>query len=204
MADSLTAGPRELRRSPLDHLAAELDAASAPGIRLREIPFTTQIGVRAEPGSSAHGALSDATGVGLPAGVGDVAGDASGTAALWLAPDEFLVIAEPDSRDLVAALWDALGDAPGQVTDLSANRTILEVAGPCARDALDKGVPADLHPRAFAPNMAITTTLSTVPVLVWRTAVDTYLVLPRASFAEHVAQWLMDAAREYHTQETAS
>ncbi|WP_110590112.1 sarcosine oxidase subunit gamma [Microbacterium suaedae] len=204
MADALTAGPRELRRSPLGHLSAEMEAASAPGIRLREVAFTTQIGVRAEPGSAAHRAIAEATGVDLPVGAGDVAGDASRTAVLWLAPDEFLVITDPDRHDLLVGLRDALDDAPGQVVDLSANRTILEVAGPCARDALDKGVPADLHPRAFAVNTAITTTLSTVPVLAWRTADDTYRVLPRASFAEYVAAWLMDAAREYHAQEAAS
>lgn len=204
MADAITAGPRDLRRSPLDRLSSDLAAASAPGLRLREVPFTTQIGVRAAPGSPAHRALAEATGVGLPEGVCDVTGDASGTAVLWLAPDEFLVVAAPDSHALLPALRKALAGEPGQVVDLSANRTIIEISGSRTRDALDKGVPADLHPRAFAVGAAITTTVSTVPVLLWRTGDDVYRLMPRASFAEHVALWLMDAAREYHAQEVAS
>ncbi|WP_221583419.1 sarcosine oxidase subunit gamma [Microbacterium sp. G2-8] len=204
MADAFTAGPRDLRRSPLAALAAELEAASAPAIRLREVPFATQIGVRAAPGSAAHRALAEATGVGLPERVGDVAGAADGAAALWLAPDEFLVVAEPDRHALLAALRKALADDRGQVVDLSANCTIVEISGSCARDVLDKGVPADLHPRSFPVGAAITTTVSAVPVLLWRTAGDVFRLLPRASFAEYVARWLMDAAREHRALDAAS
>lgn len=197
MAETFTRGPRELRRSPLDRLSADLDAASSPGLRLREVPFTTQIGIRADPSSPAFEAVAAATGVGLPRAVGETTGDASGTAVLWLGPDEFLLVAEPDRHDLLPALESALGSARGQVVDLSANRTILEVRGPAARAALDTGVPADLHPRAFGVGAAITATLSRVPVLVWRTEEEAFRVMPRASFAEYCARWLIDAAREH-------
>lgn len=210
MAEIHTRGPADLRRSPLAHLHQQLAVCSAAApqrLTVEEIPFTTQIGVRARPGSAGHTAISETLDAGLPSGVGEVRGDPETTAALWLAPDEFLVIAEADRHDLLEALIQALGEEPGQVVDLSANRTVLEISGDRARDVLEKGVPVDLHPRAFPPGSAVVTTLSLVPVLLWHTdsgtgggaesGGDAFRVLPRISFADHVARWLLDASREH-------
>ncbi|MGQ7788763.1 sarcosine oxidase subunit gamma [Nesterenkonia sp. K-15-9-6] len=225
MAEIHTSGPAALRRSPLAHLHQSLAAGSAAAperFSVREIAFTTQIGVRATPGGAAHQAISEALDAGLPSGVGEVCGDPATTAALWLAPDEFLVVAETDRHDLLVALTDALGEHPGQVVDLSANRTILEISGDRARDVLEKGVPVDLHPRGLPPGSAVVTTLSLVPVLLWRTGTgsgtgtgtgtgnghdegpdsDTFRVMPRISFADHVARWLLDASREHRPAST--
>lgn len=156
------------------------------------------------PGTAAHRALAETLGVGLPARVGEVAGAADGLAAsadglavLWLGPDEFLVVAPPDRSELVVRLQEALGGEPGQVVDLSANRTVLELGGAAARDVLDKGVPADLHPRTFPAGTAVTTTLGPAAVLLWRAGEDVWRILPRASFAEYAALWLLDAVREH-------
>lgn len=202
MVDLFTKGPRSLRRSPLQHLTEELAAAAVSGPRgavLKEIAFLTQIGLRAEPGSPAYEALAEATGVGLPARVGEVAGSQENVAVLWLAPDEFLVVTAPDQHDLLRALTEALGEHPGQVVDLSANRAVVEISGGSAREALEKGVPADLHPRAFPVGTAVTTALGPVQILLWHTAEDEYRVLPRASFADYTAHWLIDTIREYRT-----
>lgn len=201
MADILfTQGPDELKRAPLAHLHRRLEEVSQPApstIRLGERPFTTQIGLRAVPGTAAHRALAETLGVELPARVGEVTGDAADVAVLWLGPDEFLVVAPPERAELVPRLQDALGPEPGQVVDLSANRTIVELGGSAARDVLDKGSPADLHPRVFPAGTAVTTTLGPAAVLLWRTAEDAWRVLPRASFAEYTALWLLDAVREH-------
>lgn len=200
MADFLTQGPTDLRVAPLAHLAGDLAAAEVAGprgVRLVEIPFTTKIGLRAVPGSDAHAALAEAIGVGLPDAVGETTGTADGVAVLWLAPDEFLAVAPPDRHDLLAGLLSALGEFPGQVVDLSANRTMLEISGPSAAEVLAKGIPVDLHPRVLGPGRAITAMLGPVPVLLWCVAAATYRVLPRASFAEYTARWLLDAMREY-------
>jgi sarcosine oxidase, subunit gamma len=196
--------PAELRRSPLVHLARAIEAgavAGERGVALREIPFLTMVGLRAEPGSAAAAALEAAAGVALPAKVGQVTGDADGsrgTAVLWLGPDEYLLIA-PEGTG-AAALVAALGDQPGAVVDLSANRTTLELSGPSARLVLEKGCHADLHPRVFGPGTAITTQLGPVPVLLWQTAEDTYRILPRASFADYAARWLLDAMTEFSAE----
>ncbi|MGZ2223591.1 sarcosine oxidase subunit gamma [Glutamicibacter nicotianae] len=187
----------DVRRSPAQHLAAQMEAASVDGrVSLREIAFTTQISLRSAPGGAAHAALSAATGVGLPATVGQVAGDVSGTAVLWLGPDEFLATS-PENAELAGALAAALGDEPGQVVDLSANRSVLELEGPDAPLVLRKSCPADLHPRAFGVNQAITTSLANIPVLLWRTGETSWRIFPRASFTEHTVHWLIDAMAEF-------
>lgn len=200
MVEYLTTGPASLRRSPLQHLAQDFAAASDSGsesISLREVPFLTQIGLRAVPGSTAHTAFAETTGVGLPGRVGQVTGAPQGVSVLWLGPDEFLVVTAADQHELTRSLHQALGESPGQVVDLSASRTVIELAGAKARAALEKGVPADLHPREFPIGTAVTTTLGPVPILLWRTDENVYRVMPRTSFAEYTARWLIDALCEY-------
>ncbi|GAA1406121.1 sarcosine oxidase subunit gamma [Glutamicibacter uratoxydans] len=192
-----------LRRSPAEHLAglmADAEVAGDRAVALREVAFGTQLGVRAIPGSAAHAALAQATGVGLPAAVGEVAGSVDGTAVLWLGPDEFLVATDAQN-DLQAQLDAALGDQPGQVLDLSANRAVLELSGPAATLVLRKSCPADLHPRAFGVNQAIVTSLANIPVLLWRTGEESWRILPRISFTEHTVLWLVDAMTEFASEQ---
>src|SRR3954469_15218043 len=199
MADLLQTGPADLRRSPVVHLHARLREDRIAGERavaLREVPFLAMVSIRVEPGSDAFVRLGTALGTALPLACGQVA-TAGGTSALWLGPDEWLVVAATAPGPLVAGLQDALAGDPGSVVDVSANRTTLELTGPAARSTLDKGCPADLHPRSFRPGTAVATTLGRVPVVLWQTGDTTYRVLPRSSFADHVARWLLDATTEF-------
>ncbi len=192
---------RALRESPLQHLATELEAAEVTGVNavaIREIPFATMIGIRAIPGSAAHQAIADALPAGLPAGVGQVAGAPGEIAVLWISPDEFLAVSVIERPELVATLQAALGEERGHVVDLSSNRTIVELSGPAAHQVLRKNTPTDLHPRVFTVNRAITTTVARTPVLLWKTDETTWRIMPRASFAEHIAFVLMDAMHEYN------
>jgi heterotetrameric sarcosine oxidase gamma subunit len=86
--------------------------------------------------------------------------------------------------------------------DVSANRTTLELSGPAARQVLEKGCPLDLHPRAFGPGRAVSTTVGPVAVLLWQVDdVPTYRLFPRSSFADYLARWLIDAMSEYRGPE---
>lgn len=185
------------RRSPAAHLQQLMaDASVAGGLSLQEVAFTTQISLRVAPGSAGYDAVVAATGVGLPEKVGQVAGEVCGVSVLWLGPDEFLVTA-PEDSSLPATLETALGENPGQVVDLSANRAVLELSGVKAPLVLRKSCPADLHPRSFAVNQAITTSLANIPVLLWRTGEESWRIMPRASFTEHTVHWLIDAMLEF-------
>ncbi|CCH88500.1 Sarcosine oxidase subunit gamma [Modestobacter italicus] len=194
MADLTT-----LRRSPLENLHDRFRTARVPGERgvtLTEVPFLTMVSVRVDPGSAAFGRLGRQLRVELPSACGQVA-SAGGHSVLWLGPDEWLVISQADPDALVAELRSSLAEDHGSVVDVSANRTTLELNGPAARHTLEKGCPVDLHPRSFSPGTAVATTVGRIPVLLWQTGATTYRVLPRASFANYVARWLLDATTEF-------
>jgi sarcosine oxidase, subunit gamma len=188
-----------LRRSPLHHLHDVFRTARVAGDRgvaVREAAFLTMVSVRVDPGSAAFSRLGRRLGADLPATCGQVS-SAGPHRVLWLGPDEWLVVSDTGPDVLVAELRGALAGEPGSVVDVSANRTVLELTGPAARETLEKGCPVDLHPRSFRPGTAVATTLGPVPVLLWQTDATTYRVLPRASFADYVARWLLDATIEF-------
>ena len=194
-----------LRQSPASPLKAAFEAGSVAGtVELREVPFLTMAGLRVDPGSDAGERLGTLTG-GLPAASGEVR-SSGGTAVLWLGPAEFLLVAPAESHEslggvLPLALVEALGDGAGQVVDLSANRTTLELTGPRARAVLEKGCSLDLHPRVFKTGTALSTEIGGIPAVLWKTAEEEYRIFPRASFAEFLGRWLLDAMREYASPE---
>ncbi|MFJ9407140.1 sarcosine oxidase subunit gamma [Streptomyces sp. NPDC101393] len=199
MADLSAAGPAALRRSPLAHLTGALRAATVTGPRavsLAEWPCASMTALRADPDSPAAGRLAKTLGGPLPTRCGDTA-TARGRTALWLGPDEWLVVSPPGAPSVTDELQEALAGEPGSVVDVSANRTVLELRGPAAREVLEKGCALDLHPRAFGRGQALATRIGPVPVILWQTGDDAYRLLPRSSFADHLAHWLMDAMSEY-------
>lgn len=190
---------QELRRSPLVNRTQEMEQASGSALTIREVRFTTQVGLRAEPGTPGYAALASHLG-GLPERVGDVVGDVDSTAVLWLSPDEFLAVNEPDSG-LAQTLTDVLGDHSGQVLELSANRAFIEISGPASELVLRKSCPLDLHPRTWKVNQAYATEIAQTPVILWKVADLTWRIAPRTSFADHVVSWLLDAMIEFSHQE---
>ena len=193
----------ERRRSPLQRLSQELESGSSAEVELREIPFLAQIGLRVAPGSPSAVALEWTLTGALPAGVGDVTDLSSDRHVVWMGPDDYLLIA-PDEADggvdparTTDELSTALGGLPGQVVDLSANRTTLELRGPRAQEVLDKSCRLDLDPIAFPAGSALVTLLGTVGVILWRVEQDIWRIMPRASFATHTARWLLDGMREF-------
>jgi sarcosine oxidase, subunit gamma len=197
MADLSTL--QTLRRSPLHDLATDLRDRAVTGdraVRLREWPFLTMVSIRVDPTSDGARGIGAALASPLPRRVGEISRAGAHT-ALWLGPDEWLVVSQDDADTLVEELCTAVGDTPSQIVDVSANRTLIELSGPSARGVLEKGCPADLHPRAFVDGTAIMTSLARVPVLLWKVDAELFRVLPRASLAQYVALWLLDAMEEF-------
>jgi sarcosine oxidase subunit gamma len=193
------------RVSPARQLAEAFTAGSLAGtVELSEVPFLTMAGLRADAGSEAAQRLATVTG-GLPVGSGAVA-NSGDTSVLWLGPSEFLVVAPTEAHEslggnLLPALREALGNDAGQVVDLSANRTTFELVGPRARAVLEKGCSLDLHPRVFKAGTAYSTEIANIPAVLWKTGDESFRIFPRASFAEFLGRWLLDAMREYASPE---
>ncbi|MFE4195734.1 sarcosine oxidase subunit gamma [Paenarthrobacter sp. NPDC056912] len=201
---------RGARRSPAEHLADAFTSGSVPGtVTLTEIPYQAMVGIRVDRTSDAGARVASVTG-GLPATCGEVTGravsDKGSVNTLWLGPTEFMVVAPEEAHDslggsLVSDLTTALGGDAGQVVDLSANRTTFEISGSHARAVLEKTCALDLHPRVFKAGTAVSTELAHIPVMLWKTSEETYRIFPRASFADFLGRWLLDAMREYASPE---
>jgi sarcosine oxidase subunit gamma len=187
------------RHSPLAALADRLAAASdVPArIRLSEVPFLTQLTLRVTPGTPAAAAAARALGAPLPLAPNTTSAGER-VEVLWMGPDEWLVVAPPGAERHLELLERALGAEHGTVVDVSAQRTVIDVAGANARDVLLKGCALDLHPRAFGVGRCAQTLLARAQVILHaRTDDPAYRVFVRASFAGYLAEWLLDAAGEY-------
>ncbi|WP_105972513.1 sarcosine oxidase subunit gamma [Streptomyces geranii] len=196
MAESIAA----LRTSPVAHLAERMRDATvtgARGVTLTEWPYITMVNLRVDPSSEAADRIEKTLGTPLPQRCGHTAASGPHT-VVWLGPDEWLLLSQAETAAVAAELQEALAGDPGSVVDVSANRTTLELSGPAARQVLEKGCPLDLHPRAFGPGQAVSTTVGPVAVLLWQIDdAPTYRLLPRSSFADYLARWLIDAMSEY-------
>ncbi len=193
------------RTSPAAPLADAFVAGSVAGVvELREEPFLTMVGLRVQRGTEVGDRIAAVTG-GLPEASGGVSGDDE-SSVLWLGPTEFLVVAPTEAHEslggtLLQSLRDALGDGAGQVVDLSANRTTFELTGSRSRAVLEKGCSLDLHPRVLEAGTALSTEIGQIPVILWKTGDESFRIFPRASFADFLGRWLLDAMREYAAPE---
>jgi heterotetrameric sarcosine oxidase gamma subunit len=129
---------------------------------LRDVELETQVSVRGEP---------------------PLAPNTFADGALWLGPDEWLVLGahEQDYADQPAAV------------DVSANRVCLELAGEGAADVLARGCALDLHSSVFPPGRCAQTLLARAQVILYRTDEHAFRLLVRPSFADYVRAWLRDA-----------
>ena len=192
-------------RSPLAHLAADLNEAGSDAVTLRERPFLAQLDLRLGGDETARAAVAGVIGAPLPLEPGTSARGA-GCTALWLGPDEWLLVGAPGGEDQLARkLDDALRESFATVVDVSANRTAIEVAGPRAREVLEKGCSIDLHPRAFGPGRCAQTMLARAQVVLEQeTEEPAYRLFVRASFSAYLAAWLMDATMEFRADRSES
>lgn len=188
------------RASPLADWSARFAAASASAAHfsIRELACGTQINLRGNAGDPGFAAaVRGALGFDLPATANTWCGSLE-RAALWLGPDEWLLTAPPgENTALEGALRAALRGMHHSVVDLSANRTVIEIAGSDTRPVLAKGCSLDLHAAAFAAPQSAQTLLAKVQlILQCADAKDAFRLYVRNSFAHYVAEWLTDAAAE--------
>jgi sarcosine oxidase, subunit gamma len=135
---------------------------------LRELELESQVSVRGEPQP------------GFP-----IEPNTTAARALWLGPDEWLVVGarEEDFPDAAAAV------------DVSANRVCFELVGDDVEDVLAQGCSLDLHSSVFAPGRCAQTLLAKAQVILHRRDAETFRILVRPSYAPYLRLWLEDAIR---------
>ncbi len=144
--------------------------------------------LRAEGKSIA--AVSKALKVGLPQKP-KTSATAAGRTAMWLGPDEWLIIdgkADPNS-DLpkTKALHSAV--------DVSHRNTAIEVSGPSAADVINAGCPQDLSLDAFPVGACSRTIMGKVEIVLLRTKKDTFRLECWRSFSDYAFELLSTAAK---------
>ena len=117
-------------------------------------------------------------------------------AALWLGPDEWLLIAEDAGPELSGALEAALAGFPHSLVDVSHRQCAIELAGPGAARLLNAGVPLDLDLEAFPVGMAARTVLLKAEATLWRREAERFRLEIARSFAPYVAAILTASARD--------
>lgn len=169
------------------------DPAGVALVTLDELRFAEQIGLRIRPPVPAY-----VGGVPLPLQPNRVA-TMRELRTLWLGPDEWLVTApERGIPDLMGRLTRSLAGRHATVTELSASRAVIAIAGTRTRALLEKGCGLDLHPRAFGPGHCAQTLFAKLPVIIDRVgATPSYRLFVRRSAARWLCDWLIDAAEEF-------
>jgi sarcosine oxidase, subunit gamma len=176
-------------RDPLAGRAADLAGVSAitgGAVGLETVPFQAQVGLRLDPREAGRAPYP------LPLDP-DTAREEGSRAALWLGPDEWLVLGPPGAGPAIVEELDAALDGLHRsVLDLSANRVALELTGPGRFELLCALCSLDLHPRSWHSGRCAQTLLARVPVVLHERG-DSTGILVRPSVVDHVIDVLLDA-----------
>ena len=173
---------------------------------LCERPARGQIGLRGDAGRPAfREAVKGVLGFAPPRKATTAAGGTGLPRALWLGPDEWLVVTDDGAAAATMAdLTGALQRQHAQVVDLSDARAVIGLSGPHARDVLMKGCTLDVHRRAFGPGRCTRTLLAKAQVILHQTSeAPDYDLYVYRSIAEYLWAWLEDAGLEYGVRMTA-
>ena len=160
-----------------------------------DIAFASVIAKRGKRWALAA-AVETAFGVALPKGPRRAT--KSGITFAGTGPDQWIASAEgKDATGIVSRLRSRLGPFAA-VTDQSDARLVLHLSGPRVRDVLAKGVPIDLHPRAFKPGDVATTLVAYIGVQIdMLDAAPTYQLTAPRSMAGSFWSWLSASAAEF-------
>ena len=177
---------------------ARRDPTLANAAGVRPLPRATRFILRGGP--DAIEAASKAWGLELPTLAGGSAQRGEGPArraALWLGPDEWLLLApESEFAACTAALTPALAGIAHSLVDVSHRQVALEIAGARAAAMLSSGCPLDLDLTAFPVGRCARTMFAKAEVILWRQAPEMFQIEVWRSFAEYVTGLLELVGRE--------
>jgi sarcosine oxidase, subunit gamma len=176
------------RVSPL----ARLDAATAANVTITAAPAAARFILRGAEGDKAAGTAFD---VALPA-VPCRAAESGERAALWLGPDEWLLLAPAaEAVTLEEALNCSLAGCPHALVDVSHRQVALIVEGSGAAAVLNSGTPLDLSMESFPAGMVARTIFEKAEIVLWRCAGNRFRLEIWRSFSPYVLA-LLEKARE--------
>lgn len=165
-------------------------------IRIADAGPLGQVTLRGDLGSGAvAAALRETTGLEVP-GVWQARFGTDGLGAVWMSPDELLLLTRYDrAPDLAERLGQALAGEHHMAVVVSDARAVLDLSGRGVAEVLAKGAPVDLSPAAFPVGAARRTHLGGIAVVFWRRAEEDWQIAAFRSFGRHLHDWLVEASR---------
>jgi len=128
------------------------------------------------------------------------ANSADNRAALWLGPDEHLLLAAAADMPILAASLDAaLSGIAHSLVDVSQRQVALELRGPHACAILNNGCPLDLDSAEFPQGMCTRTLFGKADIVLWRTGAAEFRLEVWRSYSDYVLGCLQEAARDFMT-----
>jgi sarcosine oxidase subunit gamma len=182
MSDAAVAG-----RSPFE----AVNGLSMPG--LSAAPDRTRYILRGRPGI--HGPAAEVLGFALP-NVACRAAGAGDRHALWLGPDEWLLLA-PGGERVDKTLAFAIGDVPHSLVEVSHRQVGVILDRPDAASILSVGCALDFDLTAFPVGMCTRTMFAKAEVILWRTGEDVFQIEVWRSFADYLWRYLVLAGVEF-------
>lgn len=117
-------------------------------------------------------------------------------AALWLGPDEWLLLGPPTQEHRAAQLGRRLDGMRCSLVDVTHRHIAMVVERDDAEDILATGCPLDLALPAFPVGMCTRTLFHKAEIILWRTAQNRFHLEVWRSFAPYVAALLAEAESE--------
>ncbi|MDB5556015.1 MAG: Sarcosine oxidase gamma subunit [Rhizobium sp.] len=159
-------------------------------VSLTTAPNAARASLRAYPDAVA--ALSSALGVSLPTKP-KASATGSGITALWLGPEEWLLIG-PEGTDFVALA--AKANVFHAAVDISHRNIAIMVSGPGAKVAVNSACPHDLTEASFPVGACSRTVFGKMEIVLYRESADTYRVECWRSFADYCFGMLCEGAAD--------
>jgi sarcosine oxidase subunit gamma len=173
----------------------EMTTIGADGVSLETLPPFARFIFRGPEG--AVQAMSEAFGISLPRDACR-ATMAADRAALWLGPDEWLLLSPAAGLEGIAGdVAERVAALPHSLVDVSDRQVALRLSGRRAVTVLAGGVALDLDPVAFPVGMCTRTVLAKAEIVLWRTAPDSFHIEVWRSFAPYVWGFLREHMREF-------
>ncbi|MEX0345314.1 MAG: sarcosine oxidase subunit gamma [Rhizobiaceae bacterium] len=172
--------------------SAALEGRMAAGSNVQIVPAAPAYRLSLRASAKSVNSLSKAVGLPLPSKPKSSAVKAK-RSALWLGPDEWLIIDESDSNPV-----DALSKTriPHAAVDISHRNTGILVSGSAAEATLSSGCPQDLRIGSFPVGACSRTVLGKAEIVLWRIAENEFRVECWRSFSTYVFDFLELAARD--------
>lgn len=119
-----------------------------------------------------------------------------GLHALWLGPDEWLVLATGTAASSMSQASERLSALGGAFVDVSHRQVAITLDGPEAEIWLASGCPLDLAIGVFPTGACARTLFHKAEIIVWRTGPESFHLEVWRSFAPYVEALLSEAVHE--------